>query len=89
MPPDSPEDDTTAQSGTLDGALSAKTERNADPSAANRGALTEGDEVKFNARIPENLRDAFQDVCESEGRSMSWVVRRWMLQAVEEGETRL
>jgi hypothetical protein len=87
MPPTSSDDDTTAQSGTLDGALSAKTERNADPSAANRGALTEGDEVKFNARIPENLRDAFSDLCEEEGRSMSWVIRQWMLQAVKEGET--
>jgi hypothetical protein len=89
MPPDSSEDDTTTRSGALDGALSGKTKPNADPSAASRGALTEGDEVKFNARIPENLRDAFQEVCESEGRAMSWVVRQWMLQAVENGETGL
>ena len=43
-----------------------------------------GDEVKFNARIPENLRDAFQEVCESEGRSMSWTVREYMRRVVEE-----
>lgn len=35
-----------------------------------REALMEEGEVKFNTRIPENLRDAFQEVCESEGRSM-------------------
>lgn len=51
--------------------------------------LEEGDEVKFNARVPESLRDAFQEVCSTEGRSMSWVVRRWMLRAVEKGETGL
>jgi hypothetical protein len=75
--------------GSLDGALGSKSTPNADPSAARSGALLEGEEVKFNARIPENLRDAFSDLCESEGRSMSWVVREWMRQAVEEGETGL
>jgi len=86
MPP-STDDDT--ETGPLGRALDAKTERNADASAAGRGALMEGDEVKFNARMPENLRDAFSDLCESEGRSMSWVVKEWMRQAVEEGETGL
>jgi hypothetical protein len=89
MPPSSGESDTEDTSGALGGALESKSDTNADPSAASRGALQEGDEVKFNARVPENLRDAFQEVCEEEGRSMSWVVRRWMLQAVEEGETGL
>lgn len=74
--------------GTLSGALESKTTRNADPSGVERGQL-EGDEVKFNARIPEPLRDAFQDVCKKEGRSMSWVVREFMRRAVREGETGL
>lgn len=69
--------------------METKTETNADPSSAGRGALLEGDEVKFNARVPDTLRDAFREVCEEEGRSMSWVIRQWMLQAVEEGETGL
>jgi len=76
-------------SDPLGGALDAKDDVNADVTAASRGALLEGEEVKFNARVPKNLRDAFADVCESEGRSMSWVIRRWMLQAVEKGETGL
>lgn len=76
-------------SGALDGALSSKDEPNADPSAAEAGALMEGDDVKFNARVPENLRDAFENVCESEGRSMSWVVRQYMKRAVENNETGL
>lgn len=73
----------------LAGALASKEETNADTSAAETGALLEGDEVKFNARIPENLRDAFADLCESEGRSMSWVVREYMRHAVQQGETGL
>lgn len=89
MPPSSNDSDTEKTSGVLDGAFESKTETNADTSTANRGALLEGDEVKFNARVPENLRDAFQEVCEEEGRSMSWVIRQWMLHAVEEGETGL
>jgi hypothetical protein len=86
MPPDADTDDT---SGALDGALASKESANADTTAASRGALMEGDEVKFNARVPENLRDAFQEVCESEGRSMSWAVREYMRRVVEEGETGL
>lgn len=85
----SSEPDTDDMSGALDGVLSSKQEVNADSTAASRGALMEGDEVKFNARIPENLRDAFQEVCESEGRSMSWAVREYMRRAVEQGETGL
>lgn len=75
--------------GALSGALASKKETNADPSTAEAGALLEGDEVKFNARVPENLRDAFQEVCESEGRSMSWVVREYMRRVVENGGTGL
>ena len=89
MPPPSDDSNTEGESGALGAALETKTETNADPSSASRGALLEGEEVKFNARVPENLRDAFQEVCEQEGRSMSWVIRQWMLQAVEEGETGL
>jgi len=81
--------DTDDASGALDGVLSSKTTTNADTRAASRGALMEGDEVKFNARIPENLRNAFQKVCESEGRSMSWAVREYMRRVAEKGETGL
>jgi predicted HicB family RNase H-like nuclease len=53
-------------------------------------AEAEGEtEVKFNARVPASLRDAFQEVCEAEGRSMSWVVREYMRRAVRQGETGL
>lgn len=86
MPDDSNADDT---SGALDGALASKQQTNADTTAASRGALMEGDEVKFNARVPGNLRDAFQEVCEREGRSMSATVRLFMRRAAEEGETGL
>lgn len=75
--------------GALGGALQSKEERNAAPSATDTSELMDGDEVKFNARVPENLRDAFQDLCESEGRSMSWVIREYMRRAAEQGETGL
>lgn len=78
-------DATGADSGPLAGALDAKKETNADTAPAEQG----GSEVKFNVRVPEPLRDRFSEVCESEGRSMSWVVREWMRQAVESGETGL
>jgi Ribbon-helix-helix protein, copG family. len=81
--------DTDDVSGALDGALSSKQKTNADATAVSRGALMEGEEVKFNARVPENLRDAFQELCEGEGRSMSWTVREYMRRAVEQGETGL
>lgn len=86
MPANSDTDDT---SGALDGALASKESANADTTAVSRGALMEGDEVKFNARIPENLRDAFQEVCQREGRSMSWTVREYMRRVIEQGETGL
>lgn len=89
MPPTSNDSDTGDTSGALDGAFESKTETNADTSAARRGALMEGDEVKFNARIPENLRDAFADLCKAEGRSMSATIRLFMRQSVEDGETGL
>jgi hypothetical protein len=89
MSPTSDDPDTSGESGPLGAALETKTETNADTTAASRGVLLEGEEVKFNARVPENLRDAFSEICEKEGRSMSWVIRRWMLRAVEDGETGL
>ncbi|WP_158704987.1 ribbon-helix-helix domain-containing protein [Salinibacter altiplanensis] len=89
MPPTSDASDTDQTGGALSAALETKTETNADPSAASRGGLTEGEEVKFNARIPENLRDAFSELCDQEGRSMSWVVREYMRRAVQQGETGL
>ena len=89
MPPTSDDSDTNGTSGALDSALESKQKTNADTKPASRGALLESEEVKFNARVPENLRDAFSELCEQEGRSMSWVIRRWMLQAVEEGKTGL
>ena len=76
-------------SGALSGAFDAKESTNADPSSADTGGLMEGDDVKFNARVPENLRDAFAKVCKREGRSMSATVRLFMRRAVEDGETGL
>ena len=71
---------------TLSSALDAKEETNADIGATTEGALTEGESVRFNARIPEPLRDAFSDLCQRKGRTMSSVVKEWMLQAVKDGE---
>jgi hypothetical protein len=71
---------------TLSSALDAKEETNADIGATTEGALTEGKSVRFNARIPEPLRDAFSDLCQRKGRTMSSVVKEWMLQAVKDGE---
>jgi len=76
-------------SGALGAALNAKEETNADASAADAGALMEGPEVKFNARIPENLRDEFAKVCNREGRSMSATIRLFMRRSVQDGETGL
>ena len=77
-----PDDETT-----LGSALQSKRAKNADDTDARTAAGEDEPEVKFNARVPESLRDAFQNVCASEGRSMSWVVREYMRRAVEEGET--
>jgi hypothetical protein len=80
--------DEPTSGGTLGSALQSKRSKNADDAEA-RKAAGEDEEVKFNARVSESLRDEFQDVCESEGRSMSWVVREFMRRTVERGETGL
>ena len=72
--------------GSLSDALDSKDRTNADTTAATEGSLVDGPTVRFNARIPEPLRDAFSDLCERKGRSMSSVVKQWMLEAVKEGE---
>ena len=71
---------------SLTDALSSKEKTNADTEAAREGGLTDGPEVRFNARIPEPLRDSFSDLCQRKGRTMSSVVKEWMLQAVKEDE---
>lgn len=75
------------QNDALSDALASKETTNADAHAATEGALTDGEEVRFNARIPEPLRDAFSDLCDRKGRTMSSVVKEWMVDAVKEGET--
>lgn len=82
-----PEDDSTdATEGTLAGALASKEKANASPTAATEGGLLDGEEVRFNARVPAPLRDAFSELCQRKGRSMSSVVKEWMIQSVKEGE---
>jgi hypothetical protein len=71
---------------TLSDALDSKDRTNADTTAATERGLVDGPMVRFNARIPEPLRDAFSDLCERKGRSMSSVVKQWMIQAVKEDE---
>jgi len=75
-----------SDNSTLSGALDAKQTTNADTDAATEGGLTDGETVRFNARIPAPLRDAFSDLCQRKGRTASSVVREWMLDAVREGE---
>lgn len=72
--------------GTLTDALKSKDTTNADTEAATEGALLEGEEVRFNARIPKPLRNAFSDLCKRKGRSMSSVVKEWMINAVKGGD---
>jgi hypothetical protein len=89
----SDESSASGDGSVLGSAVRNKTGPNADDTEARSAAsqsgasFKEGKEVKFNARVPERLRDAFQAVCEQEGRSMSWVVRRYMRKVVREGET--
>ena len=71
---------------TLSGALNAKQTTNADADAATEGGLMDGPEVRFNARIPEPLRDAFSDLCDRKGTTMTGVVQRYMLRAVKDGK---
>jgi|APHM01.1.fsa_nt_gi hypothetical protein len=71
---------------SLTDALASKDTTNADATAATEGGLMDGDEVRFNARIPEPLRDAFSDLCDRKGTTMSGAVQRHMLQAVQDGE---
>jgi hypothetical protein len=71
---------------TLSSALASKDQTNADASSATEGGLLDGEEVRFNARVPEPLRDAFSDLCERKATSMSGAVKQYMLQAVKDGE---
>lgn len=71
------------QNDSLTDTLNAKETTNADTM---EGALTDGEEVRFNARVPRPLRDAFSDLCDRKGRTMSSVVKEWMIGAVKEGE---
>lgn len=71
------------QNDSLTDALNSKETTNAD---ATESALTDGEEVRFNARIPRPLRDAFSDLCDRKGRTMSSVVKEWMIGAVKEEE---
>lgn len=81
-------DDANAErsGGTLASALDAKEQANADPTAATEAGLTDGETVRFNARIPAPLRDAFDELCRRKGRTMSSVVKEWMIEAVKDGE---
>lgn len=36
----------------------------------------ESEEVQLNIRLPKELRDAFRRQCESEGRTMTWVLKQ-------------
>lgn len=74
------------QDNTLTDALASKDTTNADADAATEGGLMDGDEVRFNARIPKPLRDAFSDLCSRKGTTMSGAVKRYMLQAVKSDE---
>lgn len=78
--------DEDATNNTLTGALASKETTNANPTAAMEGGLLDGEEVRFNARIPAPLRDAFSNLCERKGRTMSSVVKEWMIEAVKNGE---
>jgi hypothetical protein len=69
---------------TLSGALNAKQTTNADADAARTSGLMHGDEVRFNARIPQPLRDAFSDLCDRKGATMTGAVQRYMMRAVKE-----
>jgi hypothetical protein len=71
---------------SLADALASKDTTNANAEAARDGSLTSGEEVRFNARVPKPLRDAFSDLCKQKGRTMSSVVKEWMLKAVKEDE---
>ena len=75
-----------SDNSTLGGALNAKDTTNADTNAATEGGLMDGEEVRFNARIPSPLKDAFSDLCQRKGRTMSSVVQEWMIDAVKEGD---
>ena len=71
---------------TLSSAFESKEQTNADTSSATEGGLLDGEEVRFNARVPKPLRDAFSDLCERKATSMSGAVKRYMLRAVKDGE---
>jgi len=56
------------------------------PNPTTEGGLMGGETVRFNARIPENLRDAFSDLCENEITTMSRAIKQYMVEAVEQDE---
>lgn len=85
----------STNSPTLKDALQSKKQRNADDTEAKHSTgdrirphdLSEAERANF--RVPPALWNAFLRVCESEGRSASWVLREHLHQVVEQGETGL
>ena len=41
---------------------------------------------RLNVNVPESLYDAFKDSCDSEGRTMSWVVNQMLERHVSKDE---
>lgn len=52
---------------------------------AKRAARGDDDEKRLNVRVPADLYDAFQSQCDDEGRSMTWVVTRFLEHYAEQG----
>lgn len=44
------------------------------------------EEVQLNVKLPKALRDAFKKKCQSEGRSMSWVVKQAIREYISKDE---
>jgi hypothetical protein len=52
---------------------------------AKRAARGEDEEKRLNVRVSADLYDAFRSQCDDEGRSMAWVVRRFLEHYAEHG----
>lgn len=72
----------------LTDALSKKQESHSGKARQEAEAAAEGSEPtkRLNVKLPESLHEAFREQCESEGRSMTWVITQFIEDYVSTGE---
>ena len=72
----------------LSDALSKKQKSHSGKAKAQAEAAAKGTEPtkRLNVKLPEPLHERFREQCESEGRSMTWVITHFIEKYVSTGE---